>query len=371
MGVRLDEISHGGMAARIGTDVICVAVEASDCESARALAGVILDKAEAPVRVGVNEIDVSLSIGVAVRGVHATSPMALIEHASIALDQARATHNKVALFDQASYSKTARNLSLMADMARAFSNGEMMIHLQPKLDLASGEVSSAEVLARWRHPERGMVAPDEFVVMAEETGGIGALTDWVLGETIACQHRLAEAGLNPALAVNLSGRLVCDSEFVAAILPLITRARGQLYLEITETATIDNQDEALRNIDALAGAGARISIDDYGSGMSSLAYLKRIPADELKIDKAFVSQLDAQDRDALMVKSTIDLAHALGMKVTAEGVETEAALRVLAGMGCDCVQGYLIAKPMPEAEFTRFLLEEAPGATPKWRALCA
>jgi predicted signal transduction protein with EAL and GGDEF domain len=371
LGVRLDAVAGGGVAARIGTDVICIAVEATDVDDAKARAGAILADAESPVRVGVNEIDVSLSVGVAVRGVHASTPMALIEQASIALDQARSTHSKVALFDQASYAKTARNLSLMADMARAFANGEMMIYLQPKLDLGSGEVASAEVLARWRHPERGMVPPDEFVVMAEETGGIGALTEWVLHETIACQRRLAAAGLAPSLAVNLSGRLLCDFEFVTAILPLLQSAPGQLVLEITETASIDNQEVALRNIDALAGAGARISIDDYGSGMSSLAYLKRIPADELKIDRAFISHLEAQNRDALMVKSTIDLAHALGMKVTAEGVETEAGLRMLAAMGCDCVQGYLIAKPMAETEFLRFLKEVAPGATPKWRALCA
>jgi EAL domain-containing protein (putative c-di-GMP-specific phosphodiesterase class I) len=181
-----------------------------------------------------------------------------------------------------------------------------------------------------------------------------------LRQAIALQLRLAADDLTPAIAVNLSGRLLGDAAFIAMATRLLDESPAQIYLEITETATIDNQDQALRNIAALKTAGARISLDDYGQGLSSLAYLRRIPADELKIDKAFVQLLGEQQRDALLVKSTIDLAHSLGLKITAEGVETEAALAALTAMGCDMVQGYLIAKPMPEAEFVRFLKEMAP-----------
>ena len=178
---------------------------------------------------------------------------------------------------------------------------------------------------------------------------------------IACQKRLAARGLITTLAVNLSGRLLSDSAFIAIAVNLLAQRAGDLFLEITETATIDNQDRALANINALVAAGAFISIDDYGAGLSSLSYLRRIPAHELKIDKTFVQLLGEQQRDALLVKSTIDLAHSLGMRVTAEGVETEIARAALTAMGCDTIQGYLIARPMPEAAFVEFLLAQTPA----------
>lgn len=352
-------LMFGPMSARISTDVVAVLIDAADGEAARVLAADILAEAESPMMLGPNMLDVNVTIGLAQNGVHADGPHALIERASIALDQARAGHAKIALFDEAAYELTADNLTLMTDMMRALTNGEMAIHLQPKYDIRRGAITGAEVLARWRHPTRGMVRPDLFVAMAEETGGIASLTRWVLRETIEAQTRLASAGVSMSLAVNLSGRLVGDAEFIAGALEQIKQAPGKLYLEITETATIDNQDLALRHIEALVGAGAGISIDDYGQGLSSLAYLKRIPAQELKIDKAFVQSLGEQSRDALLVKSTIDLAHSLGMQVTAEGVEDEPTFAALAAMGCDHIQGYLIGKPMPEAEFLRTVMEAA------------
>ncbi|MES1198437.1 MAG: EAL domain-containing protein [Pseudomonadota bacterium] len=357
IGSRVACFSARGMAARMSTDVVGFLIEAKDADDARVQATATLAEAEAPMLLGANSIDVNLTIGLALAGVHADSPQALIEHAHIALDQARATHAKIATFDENAYRKTASNLSLMTDMARALTNGEMSIALQPKYHIRDGAVTSAEVLARWRDPQRGMVAPDLFVGMAEETGAIGALTHWVLQRALECQARLVDAGLPATLAVNISGRLLGDAEFVDEAVELITKAPAQLYLEITETATIDNQERALLHIATLVAAGAHISIDDYGAGLSSLTYLKRIPAHELKIDKAFVQLLGEHQRDALLVRSTIDLAHSLGMQVTAEGVETDVALSALATMGCDFAQGYFIAKPMPEAEYTRFLRE--------------
>jgi EAL domain-containing protein (putative c-di-GMP-specific phosphodiesterase class I) len=161
--------------------------------------------------------------------------------------------------------------------------------------------------------------------------------------------------------VNLSGRLLGDPEFAAAALDLARGAPGALCFEITETAVIDNPETALRTIDRFKAAGIGISIDDYGSGLSSLAYLKQIRADELKIDKAFVLRIDESHKDALLVRSTIDLAHSLGLKVTAEGVETPTAMSLLAGMGCDIAQGYLIARPMPLKELLMFLGQEEAG----------
>jgi predicted signal transduction protein with EAL and GGDEF domain len=344
-------VMFGPLAARISTDSIGILADAPDEDAARSLAGRIVAEMEQPMLLGPNPIEANVRVGLALVGVHANDPQALIERAVIALDQARAGNSKIAVFDDDRYQATAANLSLMTDMMRALENGEMRIALQPKYDVRTSSVRSAEVLARWTHSVRGNVRPDVFVNMAEETGAIGPLTDWVLATTIGAQKRLRAAGIDVALAVNLSGRLVSDADFIQSTLAALKGAEGEIYLEITETASIEDEELSLRHINALIAAGAKISIDDYGQGLSSLAYLKRIPANELKIDKAFIESLEHSARDALLVKSTIDLAHSLGMIVTAEGVENETTLAALKRMGCDRIQGYFIGKPMPEAEF--------------------
>jgi diguanylate cyclase len=351
-----------GHAARISTDVIGVIIDSADEAAARQRASALLLYVEEAILLGENTLEITGSVGISLSARQKT-PNALIESASIALDQAQALRVKTHLFDETAYANTARNVSLMADMIRAISNGEMRIHLQPKYDLRAQAVTGAEVLARWRHPERGMVPPDLFVGMAEDTGAISLLTEWSLRQAIAAQRSLAAAGAPTALAVNLSGRLLDDSAFIAIAAGLVQRRAGDLFLEITETASIDNQDRALANIETLIAAGAHISIDDYGSGLSSLSYLKKIPAHELKIDKAFIQLLDNNARDALLVKSTIDLAHSLGMKVTAEGVESEEVLATLTTMGCDVIQGYLIARPMALEDYIGFMSERAAKAT--------
>lgn len=345
----------GANAARISGDVIGCVLDVDGADAARQKASVLLLEAEEPVLLGENTLDVNVSIGLAVFGVHADTPRLLVERANVALDQARTARQKLQAFDETAYMHTASNVSLMGDMMRALHNGEMSLHLQPKYDIRKHTITGAEALARWNHPIRGAVPPDLFIAMAEETGAIAIFTEWSLREAIAVQRRLAAADHSPSIAVNLSGRLLADAAFTAQAAQLLGLAAGEIYLEITETASIDNQEAALRNIATLKAAGATIALDDYGQGLSSLAYLRRIPADELKIDKAFVLRLGEHPRDALLVKSTIDLAHSLGLRVTAEGVETEAALAALAAMGCDMAQGYLIARPMPEAAFLHFL----------------
>lgn len=349
----------GFHAARIANDVLgCIFHIASE-DAAREKGGLLLLEAEEPVLLGENTLDVNVSIGVAMIGVPADAPRMLVERANIALDQARAARQKVQLFDESAYVHVADNVSLMGDMMRALHNGEMSVALQPKYDIRTRSVSGAELLVRWRHPVRGLVAPDLFIGMAEETGVIGVLTEWTLRQAIAAQMRLMAEGFAPSIAVNISGRLLDDAAFIAVAKRLIEEASGQICLEITETATIGNQEAGLRNVAELKALGAHIALDDYGQGLSSLTYLRRFPADELKIDKTFVLRLGESRRDALLVKSTVDLAHSLGLQVTAEGVETEAALAALSAMGCDFAQGYLIAKPMPEADFLRFMREMA------------
>jgi len=361
IGSRLRSLHPGQPLARLSTDVIGLAFLAADAPAAQRRAGQLLAQLEAPLRLGDNTIDVSLTVGLAIQGENDHLVASVIERASIALDQARGGRVKTAVFDPERYGDPSANLSLMSEMLGGLANGQMLLNHQPKFDLRTDRVTSVEVLVRWRHPVRGLIAPDRFIPMAEETGHIGALTEWVLGRALEEQALLRHHGHEVAMSVNLSGRLLGDPDFATTALELARGARGELCFEITETAVIENPATALKTIDRFKAAGIGISIDDYGSGLSSLAYLKQIRADELKIDKAFVLKMDESHKDALLVRSTIDLAHSLGLKVTAEGVETDTALSLLAGMGCDIAQGYLIARPMPLKELLMFLGEEETG----------
>jgi EAL domain-containing protein (putative c-di-GMP-specific phosphodiesterase class I)/GGDEF domain-containing protein len=358
IGAKLRWLHPGFRVARLSTDVLGLAFIAEDLEDAQATAARTLAALQSPIQLGDNTIDVSLTVGLAAHNLHEDLVPSLVERANIALDQARTARQKIALFDPALYGDPASNLSLMSEMLRGVEAGEMVIHHQPKLDLRRGVITGVEALVRWRHPVRGLMSPDRFILMAEETGHIGALTEWVLGRAIEEQALLKLEGYEMAMSVNLSGRLLGDIEFAEIALDMVKGARGPICFEITETAVIENPEVALEVLQRFSRNGVRISIDDYGSGLSSLAYLKQIRADELKIDKAFVMQMAESQRDALLVRSTVDLAHSLGLKVTAEGVETDMSLSLLAGMGCDMAQGYLIAKPMPLKDLLTFLAQE-------------
>jgi EAL domain-containing protein (putative c-di-GMP-specific phosphodiesterase class I) len=215
-----------------------------------------------------------------------------------------------------------------------------------------------EALVRWTHPSRGPLAPDLFIPMAEETGHIGALTEFVLRQAVIDQAQLADAGWPVTMSVNISGRLLGDRAFAKHAIDVVRVSKHGFCFEITETAVIDNPKLALENIEMFAAHSISISIDDYGSGLSSLAYLRQMPAHELKIDKLFVQHLTDSKRDALLVRSTVDLAHGLGLKVTAEGVEQPACIALLAAMGCDMAQGYLISRPLPVNDLLT-ILEDA------------
>lgn len=340
--------------ARLATSVLAIVYEASDGDAAQRIATALQADMGEPIRLKSDSVDASITVGFAICApAHTTE--AVVEHANIALDQARTTRRKVAAFDPVAYGDPARNLSLTSDLMEALATGGVSIHLQPKYDLRRGAVTGAEALVRWRDRRRGMVPPDLFIGMAEETGHIRPLTDWVLAQSVKAQAMLREDGHAVSIAVNISGRLMDDQDFAEHAINLVRAARADIVFEITETAVIDNPDVALSIIDRYAGAGIGISIDDYGSGLSSLAYLKQIRANELKIDKSFILSLAHGHRDALLVKSTIDLAHSLGLKVTAEGVETAEALAALQTMGCDMAQGYLVGRPLPLGDFVTFM----------------
>jgi predicted signal transduction protein with EAL and GGDEF domain len=355
VGQRLAALAFGGGVARLSSDVLALAYRAADIDAAYATAADLAEALDAPVLLEGERIDVSLTVGLSVCGVADAVVASPIERASIALDQARAAHRKAAHFDETAYGDPSTNLSLISELREGVARGDLKIHHQPKYDLREGRVTAVEALARWKHPVRGMIPPDLFIGMAEETGHIMALTESVLAQAIADQAALRRAGHDLTVSVNISGRLMDDADFATGALEMIKAAGADICFEITETAVIDNPELALSIIDRLVKAGVGISIDDYGSGLSSLSYLKQIRATELKIDKTFITALSESHRDALLVKSTIDLAHGLGLKVVAEGVETADTLALLTGMGCDIAQGYLIARPMPLEDLLAFL----------------
>jgi len=246
--------------------------------------------------------------------------------------------------------------SLADDLHDAIDRNEFFLVHQPKMRARSGEVQAVETLVRWRHPTRGLIGPNDFIALAEERGEMRRLTEWVIRQTIVEQASLAGCGHSLTFNVNISARVLPDRDFAEWALATVSAASGPIGFEITETAMIADPEGALANLKLLADAGVHLSIDDYGAGFSSLAYLQRLPVKELKIDKSFVSRLSTGPRDPLLVRSTIDLAHALEMEVTAEGVETPAALALLQVMRCDLLQGFLLSRPMPFEQLVDFAL---------------
>ena len=299
---------------------------------------------EAPLEIEDQSIDIDVAIGYAEAR---PGDDAVIENAAMALARAQSGHVKIAGFSEEERQAVAQRIQLMRDLHRALQGDELSLHYQPKFRPRTGEIDSVEALIRWNHPEHGQVPPDRFIGLAEETGAIAEVTRWVMQRAIADHGALAAENLARPIYVNLSGRLVADAGFTQW---LLAKARelppGCIGLEITETAIISDPDHALANLQTLADAGIPIAIDDYGAGLSSLAYLKQLPATELKIDRMFVMGLTSSHRDPLLVRSTIDLAHALEMEITAEGVENGATMALLRTMGCDLIQGFYIARPM-------------------------
>lgn len=341
--------------ARLAGELLGIAIAAgSDMELEAWLAGT-LEALEQPIEIAGQRVDVTAKSGFARLSEPGATGQNAIERASIALDQAREAHCKVAAFSAELYGDPVANLSLMGDMLKALACGDIYLAHQPKLNLRTGVFDGTEVLVRWRHPDRGMIPPDVFVTMAEETGHIRALTEWVLGQAIKDQDTLAAAGIPMRVSINISGRLLGDDSFEQMVDRMAANRTDSICFEITETAVMNDPERAMTQLKSLSERGFALSIDDYGSGLSSLGYLKMIPASELKIDRSLLAGLKTGARDAFLLRSTIDLGHGLGMKVVAEGIEDESTLSILQGLGCDLAQGFLISKPVPLPDLIRFL----------------
>lgn len=284
----------------------------------------------------------------------------LLEEAEHALADARLERQPV-IRDVTHTNATIDRIALARELPVAIRNNELFLQYQPKLHVRRQEVNSLEALIRWRHPVRGLVLPGDFIPLAEQSRDIGPLTLWTIQQVIEDQRHLAAAGHDLRVFINIAGVLLTDSAFVRQACALIEAGGSSIGFEITETSVIRDPQSAIANLNVFADIGIVIAIDDYGAGLSSLAYLKQLPARELKIDKLFVTQLTSSNRDPLIVRSTIDLAHALEMEVVAEGVETPATLALLAVMGCDMIQGFLVSRPISLDAILIFLREQAEG----------
>jgi EAL domain-containing protein (putative c-di-GMP-specific phosphodiesterase class I) len=264
--------------------------------------------------------------------------------------QAKRRHCGVAFVTEIGAEPAHEQLSLIGDMRAAMGNGEFTLVYQPKLALRTGRIVAVEALLRWQDPERGMIAPSRFLPFAEQTGFIREITPWVLDSVIRQASRWQDAGLDIAVSANLSALDLLEPGLSGRVKELRERYRvpaDRLCLEITESALMADPSLALVHLAELAALGVRLSIDDYGVGQASLAYLKSLPVNELKLDRSFIRSIADSPRNSAIVDSTIMLSHALGLTVVAEGVETPAELDWLIAHGCDVVQGYGIARPMP------------------------
>ncbi|MFI4904811.1 MAG: putative bifunctional diguanylate cyclase/phosphodiesterase [Burkholderiales bacterium] len=339
--------------ARLGGDEFAILLPGDDAAHAERVARSVLRALEPPVMPEGHVVDVRASIGIAVYPEHGGERSTLMRHADIAMYAAKRGNLGLARWDHQHDEHGKDRLSLMSGLRKAVDEDELVLLYQPIAATGDTHELHAETLVRWWHPTRGLVSPVEFIPFAEQTGYIRAITQWVMAHAIAQCAAWRRDGLAMNVSINISARDLLDVELPERFGTLLKKhhcAASWITLELTESAILDDPDNGLENLRRLHALGCRLAIDDYGTGYSSLAYLRRLPVHELKIDKTFIVGMAHNSGDAVIVRSTIDLAHNLGLTVVAEGVEDEATLERLRGLGCDRVQGYLLARPLAVAD---------------------
>ena len=348
----------GDTAARLGGDEFVVLLDGvTGVGDANRVAERIAEVLDSPIELGERQVVVGASVGIALTADHESEPDDVLRNADVAMYEAKKAgkgRNKV--YDPDMFAQALRRLDLGNDLRRAIEQGELRLSYQPKVLLGTDTITGVEALVRWEHPERGLILPDEFIPLAEETGLIVPLGWWVLRE--ACR-RAREWGerypptLPLGVSVNVSGKQFQEADLVrglAGILHEVGLEPSRLQLEITESVVMEDTEYAAGLLRELKGLGVRIAVDDFGTGYSSLSLLRRFPLDELKIDKEFVDGLGGSDQDEAIVRLVIDLSHALGLEAVAEGVETAEQLARLREMGCDQAQGYYFWESLPAEE---------------------
>jgi len=338
-------------AARLAADQFAAYTLLPDAVDLQAWGASLLVALSEPVSVESQPIDISVTIGLTITADAATTADDMLRRADLALEKARHEKRPLAIYDTASNPSARDQLSLLGELRRALEEDQLRLFFQPQIDLSTGRVAGAEVLIRWQHPTRGLLSPAAFIGFAEQTGFIRRITRWTLGRAIAQGAEWHRSGRPLPLSVNISAEDLADSRLVARVAHLLSRHQlppSLLTLEVTESGFIENPTSALSMLNSLAALRVGISIDDFGTGYSSLSHLARMPADEVKIDRSFIQGLESAEAEfATVVRSAIDMGHSLGLKVVAEGIETELATQRLRAFGCDVGQGYLFAKPMP------------------------
>ncbi len=347
--------------ARLGGDEFAILLPTDDLDGAERIAERIVRVLEQPLTIDERLFDVAASIGIASCPVHGTDEATIMSRADSAMYEAKRQRSGWCVYKphpDPIRERNAGQLSLLSELRQAVEQDSLLVTYQPKLDVASGHIVGVEALVRWIHPSRGPLPPEQFIPYAELTGYIRIITQWVLGESLRQLADWRRRGINLRVAVNLSARDLLRPDLVK-ILARLLRAHGVppscVMLEVTENVVMEDAAHALHVLDALHGMGVRLAIDDFGTGYSSLAYLKRLPVDELKIDKSFVIHVQPEGDDAVIVRSTVDLAHNMGLQVVAEGVESAAALNLLRGWRCDFAQGYHISEPLTAAALEKWL----------------
>ncbi|MGW2558110.1 putative bifunctional diguanylate cyclase/phosphodiesterase [Streptomyces sp. NPDC001514] len=371
-------LPRGAEAARLGGDEFAVLLPTADSTtSAQRVARHLVGQLSSPLDLDGLTLVLEASAGLAVFPDHALDAEGLLRRADVAMYQAKRDRTGVEVYESKRDSNTPDRLGLLGDLRRALDAGDVELHYQPKVGF-DGHVAGLEALVRWVHPDRGRVPPDEFIAIAESSGLMPHLTEYVLETALGQVAKWRAQGLFVPVAVNVSPRDVHTAGFAGAVAARLARhgvPAGALQLEITEHVLLEDPQRAADTLAGLTGHGVKMSLDDFGTGYSSLVHLRRLPVSELKIDRSFVARLAVDAEDAEIVRCTVDLAHSLGLLVVAEGVEDDETWERLRDLGCDAVQGWLVAAAMPPQETTAWLrargehgwrrpVGELPAATP-------
>ncbi|VVO24620.1 putative bifunctional diguanylate cyclase/phosphodiesterase [Pseudomonas fluorescens] len=344
----------GDTLAHLIADEFLLLLEGAGSDEAVGMADKLQQLLLRPQRINGHDLALDCRLGIAAYPADGASPITLLERAAIAMKDAAQMPGRLQVYEQGRDLVHRRQITLIRDLRHAPNLGQLLLHYQPKLDIRQGHVRQAEALLRWQHPQFGMVSPAEFIPLAERSGSITLLTQWVIEEGIRQLCEWNRRGLSLQLSLNISADDLLGDELAHRVSALLRRyglPAEQLLFEITESAVMREPEKALKVLNLLRDCGIGLSVDDFGTGYSSLAHLKRLPVQELKIDQSFVRNLDETSEDAVIVRSTIEMSHNLGLKVVAEGVEYAHSLRLLERWQCDTAQGYLISRPLSADAF--------------------